>query len=124
MLVLARNLGESIVIDNNITVTVLRKASGGIKLGFKAPREVVICRKELFGRITNKEQAGARRSFGGGMLVLTRLVDEIIKIGNDIEIKVLSITPKLYTFDYEVKLGISAPKNILINRKEIQEKSS
>jgi carbon storage regulator len=47
------------------------------------------------------------------MLVLTRKLQEAIKIGKDIEIKVLAVEGE------QVKLGISAPKNIDIHRKEI-----
>ncbi|MED4402759.1 carbon storage regulator CsrA [Metabacillus fastidiosus] len=47
------------------------------------------------------------------MLVLTRKTNEAIQIGDDIEITVLSISGD------QVKLGISAPKNIEIHRKEI-----
>jgi carbon storage regulator len=47
------------------------------------------------------------------MLVLTRKLQESIKIGNDIEITVLAIEGD------QIKLGISAPKNIEIHRKEI-----
>ncbi|MGF2617929.1 carbon storage regulator CsrA [Rossellomorea vietnamensis] len=47
------------------------------------------------------------------MLVLTRKTGEAIKIGDDIEITVLSIKGD------QIKLGIEAPKNIDIHRKEI-----
>lgn len=47
------------------------------------------------------------------MLILTRKLQEAIKIGNDIELTVLSIDGE------QVKLGISAPKNIDIHRKEV-----
>lgn len=47
------------------------------------------------------------------MLVLTRKPNELIMIGNDIEITVLAIEGE------QVKLGISAPKNVDIHRKEI-----
>ena len=57
------------------------------------------------------------------MLVLTRRLKESIMIGDDIEISIQSIEGD------QVKLGISAPKNIEIHRKEIylsiqQENSS
>ena len=57
------------------------------------------------------------------MLVLTRRLKESIMIGDDIEISILSIEGD------QVKLGISAPKNVDIHRKEIylsiqQENSS
>jgi carbon storage regulator len=47
------------------------------------------------------------------MLVLTRKPNESIKIGEDIELTVLGIDGD------QVKLGIQAPKNIEIHRKEI-----
>lgn len=47
------------------------------------------------------------------MLVLSRRANESIIIGNDIEIKVLGIE------DGKVKLGIEAPRDIEIYRKEI-----
>ncbi|WP_282172843.1 carbon storage regulator CsrA [Cytobacillus firmus] len=57
------------------------------------------------------------------MLVLTRRLKESIMIGDDIEISILSIEGD------QVKLGISAPRNVDIHRKEIylsiqQENSS
>ncbi|MGY6213035.1 carbon storage regulator CsrA [Cytobacillus firmus] len=47
------------------------------------------------------------------MLVLTRRLKESIMIGDDIEISILSIEGD------QVKVGISAPKNVDIHRKEI-----
>lgn len=47
------------------------------------------------------------------MLVLTRKTGEAIQIGDDIEITVISIAGD------QVKIGISAPKNVDIHRKEI-----
>ncbi len=47
------------------------------------------------------------------MLVLTRKLNESIMIGNDIEITILAVEGE------QIKLGINAPKNIDIHRKEI-----
>lgn len=47
------------------------------------------------------------------MLVLTRKTGEAIQIGDDIEISVVSVKGD------QVKLGINAPKNVDIHRKEI-----
>ncbi len=47
------------------------------------------------------------------MLVLTRKTGEAIQIGDDIEISVVSVKGD------QVKLGINAPKNVEIHRKEI-----
>ena len=122
MLVLTRKLGEAIIIDNNIVVTVLEKASGGVKIGFNAPEEVPILREEMFARNAVKDIPRKRKSFGDGMLVLTRRIDDAVRIGNNVKVKVLNITHKPHISDYEIKLGITAPKDIIVNRKEIQEK--
>jgi len=121
MLVLTRKLGEAIIIDSNIAVTVLEKASGGVKIGFNAPEEVPIYREEMFARNAVKDFPRKRKSFGDGMLILTRRIDDVVRIGNDIKVRVLSITHKPYIDNYEIKLGITAPKSISVNRKEIQE---
>ncbi|ANY66965.1 hypothetical protein BBD42_11155 [Paenibacillus sp. BIHB 4019] len=48
MLVLGRKKGESILIGNNIELSVLEIVGDTIKLGIKAPAEVGILRKELY----------------------------------------------------------------------------
>ncbi|MGA2259070.1 MAG: carbon storage regulator [Thermoguttaceae bacterium] len=47
MLLLSRKLGEKLVIGNGITVTVLAVRDDRVKLGFNAPAEVPIHRKEI-----------------------------------------------------------------------------
>ncbi len=50
------------------------------------------------------------------MLILTRKLNEEIKINDEITIKVISIA------DNHVKIGIDAPKNVQIVRAELYEK--
>ena len=47
MLVLSRKEGESILIGSDIELTVLECHGGDVKLGIRAPRDVVILRKEI-----------------------------------------------------------------------------
>ena len=47
MLVLTRTVGTSVVIGDDITVTVLRIDGHQVRLGFEAPREVPLYRREL-----------------------------------------------------------------------------
>jgi carbon storage regulator len=47
MLVLSRKPGEKLVIDNNITITVLEVVGNRVKLGVQAPNSVRVLRGEL-----------------------------------------------------------------------------
>ena len=51
MLILSRDVGQSIIIDGNIKVTILEKGrdrrSGQIRIGIEAPKGVVINREEI-----------------------------------------------------------------------------
>ena len=51
MLALSRKKGESIVIDNDIEITILEVKGDQVKLGIKAPKSVPIYRKEIFVQI-------------------------------------------------------------------------
>ncbi len=57
MLILTRKAGETIVINDNIRVTVLQVNGGQVKLGIEAPAEVAVHREEIHERI--KAQAVA-----------------------------------------------------------------
>lgn len=56
MLVLARKKGESVIIDNNIIVTVLSVEGDNVKIGITAPKEIDIYRKEVFDAIGQNNQ--------------------------------------------------------------------
>jgi carbon storage regulator len=47
MLILRRRIGERIVIDGRIEVTVLHIRGGKVRLGFSAPRNVRVLREEV-----------------------------------------------------------------------------
>ena len=60
MLALARKVNESIMIGNDIEITVLEIKGDQIKLGVKAPKSVAIYRKELYVQIQEEnKQAGS-----------------------------------------------------------------
>jgi len=50
MLVLSRKESESIVINENIVITIIRVAGGGVRIGIEAPREIPVRREELADR--------------------------------------------------------------------------
>ena len=47
MLVLSRKIGERIWIGDKISVTVVRVAGGGVRLGIEAPEDLTVVREEL-----------------------------------------------------------------------------
>lgn len=51
MLALARKVNESIIINDNIEVTVLEVKGDQIKIGIDAPKSVPVYRKELYVQI-------------------------------------------------------------------------
>lgn len=51
MLVLSRRLGETIVIGDDIRLTVLSVSGGQVRLGIAAPKEVSVHREEIYERI-------------------------------------------------------------------------
>ncbi len=59
MLALSRRRGESLVINNDIEITVLEIRGEQVKLGIAAPRQVPVYRKEVYMQIqeANKEAA-------------------------------------------------------------------
>ena len=63
MLVLSRKTSESIIINDNIVVTVVDISGNKVRLGFTAPKEVTIHRKEVYERIQRSQAASdARRT--------------------------------------------------------------
>ena len=58
MLVLSRKTNESIVIDGNVTVSVLRVDNDNVRIGIDAPLSIPVLRKEIYEEIkTNNELA-------------------------------------------------------------------
>lgn len=60
MLYLTRKIGESIIINNNIEVTVVEVRGKTVKLGFLFPKEATILRKELHEKITEQNIAATK----------------------------------------------------------------
>jgi len=57
MLILTRRVGESVVIGDEVTVTVLGVKGNQVRIGVNAPREVAVHREEIFERI-QRENGG------------------------------------------------------------------
>ncbi len=51
MLILTRRVGESIMIGDNVTVTVLGVKGNQVRVGVNAPKEVAVHREEIYEKI-------------------------------------------------------------------------
>ena len=55
MLILTRGLGESLMIGDNTSVTVLSVRGTQVRLGIDAPKDVTIHREEIYEKIKQKQ---------------------------------------------------------------------
>jgi len=51
MLILTRRVGETLIVGDNVSVTVLGLAGGQVRIGINAPKHVAIHRQEVAERI-------------------------------------------------------------------------
>jgi carbon storage regulator len=64
MLILTRRVGESLMIGDNVNVTVLGVKGNQVRLGVNAPKEVSVHREEIYQRIQQEQAAKAAESSG------------------------------------------------------------
>jgi carbon storage regulator len=62
MLILTRRVGETVMIGNDVTVTILGVKGNQVRVGVNAPRDVAVHREEIFERIKREEQDGGGAS--------------------------------------------------------------
>jgi carbon storage regulator len=58
MLILTRRVGETLMIGEDVTVTVLGVKGNQVRIGVNAPRDVAVHREEIFDRIKREEAGG------------------------------------------------------------------
>ena len=55
MLILTRRVGETLMIGDDVTVTVLGVKGNQVRIGVNAPRDVAVHREEIFERIRQEK---------------------------------------------------------------------
>ncbi len=63
MLALTRKKGETIIINDNIEITVLGTNGDQVKLGISAPKNIPVFRKEIYEQIQQENKESVKNNF-------------------------------------------------------------
>ena len=66
MLILTRRVGETLMIGDQVTVTVLGVKGNQVRIGISAPKDVSVHREEIYQRIRREEPEGSTATEPGG----------------------------------------------------------
>jgi carbon storage regulator len=118
VLILSRLRGETVVIGDDVRVTVADIRGHKVRLAVLAPCGTAVHREEVYRAIAEEIGGGPVPSGGDlsgvyGNLVLTRKKDEKIRIADDVTVMVIEVRGD------KVRLGIDAPREVSVHREEV-----
>jgi carbon storage regulator len=58
MLILTRRVGETLMVGDDVTVTVLGVKGNQVRIGVNAPKDVAVHREEIYDRIRKENETG------------------------------------------------------------------
>jgi len=62
MLILTRRSDESIIINNNITIKILKIQGSQVQIGISAPKDISVFRQELYTQVSTENQKALQTS--------------------------------------------------------------
>ncbi|MCP5419882.1 MAG: carbon storage regulator CsrA [Gammaproteobacteria bacterium] len=66
MLILTRRVGETLMIGDDVTVTVLGVKGNQVRIGVNAPKDIAVHREEIYERIKREQQENAAAAAAEG----------------------------------------------------------